>query len=427
MKENLLRTNRLRLIELRSPLSMTVCRMAAIIAAAIFLQAFLILGVPAQSSENGRGTDEFGAVYRQKGRIKERNGKETQLPVAADPDAITVETNLVLNVVTVLDKDGVVVKGLSKDDFIVTEDGGQQQLELVHPGDSTVVPRSIVLLIDYSGSQLPYIENSIEAAKILVDQINPNDRMAIVTDNIELLQNFTGDKDLLKEKLENLKRSALKGKFGLSRQYSALMSVMQELFTASDSRPIVIFQTDGDELFDLKQTKKGEFKMSGKSGFSFSDIERLTQTTRSTIYAITPGQRIGNLTTEEKERHAQNFLIQGEEAYAKALNTKINSRRLLIIDASVKAFARYFEEQQMAVETLAKSTGGWTEYVEDPASARIAYDRIMRSINSGYVLGYYPSDESRGPRTRKISVIVRGHPEYKVVGRDSYILDPRSK
>ena len=43
-----------------------------------------------------------------------------------------------------------------------------------------------MLIIDYSSSQRPYIENSIAAAKTLVDKLRPNDQMAIVTDDVEL-------------------------------------------------------------------------------------------------------------------------------------------------------------------------------------------------------------------------------------------------
>jgi hypothetical protein len=37
--------------------------------------------------------------------------------------------------------------------------------------------------------------------------------------------------------------------FGRSSQFSALMATVREMFTEEDIRPVVIFQTDGDELF----------------------------------------------------------------------------------------------------------------------------------------------------------------------------------
>src|SRR5699024_138334 len=117
----------------------------------------------AQSSANKQISEDFGSRYRQKTPIKEKPKIETAptSAVIVDRDAIAVETNLVVNVVTILDEHGVVVAGLTKDDFIFTEDGASVDLDFVRPDDSLAAPRSIVLLIDYSASQLPYIETSI--------------------------------------------------------------------------------------------------------------------------------------------------------------------------------------------------------------------------------------------------------------------------
>jgi hypothetical protein len=51
---------------------------------------------------------------------------------------------------------------------------------------------------------LPYLDNSVKAAKLLVDKLGPKDMMAIVTDDVELIQEFTTDKKKLKEKLDKL-------------------------------------------------------------------------------------------------------------------------------------------------------------------------------------------------------------------------------
>ena len=127
---------------------------------------------------------------------------------ADEDDVVRVDTDLVVAAVLVLDGEGKIVTGLSREDFVVKEDDGLQEVASVSLGDSKDVPRSIVLIIDYSGSQLPYIETSIEAAKMLVDKLNPKDRMAVVTDDVKLLVDFTSDKDLLKTRLESLKQSA---------------------------------------------------------------------------------------------------------------------------------------------------------------------------------------------------------------------------
>src|SRR5437879_6902870 len=123
-------------------------------------------------------------------------------------------------------------------------------------GDNATVPRSIVLIIDYSASQFPFIDTSIAAAKTLVDKIAPIDRMAIVTDDVELLQDFTNDKKILKDKLESLRQRSTnwdpshfspREHFGRSAQYSAHLATLKEIFDEEDQRPVIIFQTDGNE------------------------------------------------------------------------------------------------------------------------------------------------------------------------------------
>ena len=100
---------------------------------------------------------------------------------ANDDDVVRVETNLVVCAVLVIDPSGKIVQGLNKEDFIVKEDDKLQEVASLSLGDNKDLPRSIVLIIDYSGSQLPYIKTSIESAKMLVDKLNPKDRMAVVT------------------------------------------------------------------------------------------------------------------------------------------------------------------------------------------------------------------------------------------------------
>jgi len=63
------------------------------------------------------------------------------------------------------------VEGLTQNDFLVSEDGRAQQIEHFSLGNDQRLGRSIVLVIDYSGSQSPYIKGSVVAAKILVDQL----------------------------------------------------------------------------------------------------------------------------------------------------------------------------------------------------------------------------------------------------------------
>jgi hypothetical protein len=63
---------------------------------------------------------------------------------------------------------------------------------------------------------------------MLVDRLGPLDQMAIVTDDIKLVQDFTADRSKLNSALGSLTMKVAVG----ARQYSALMATLRELVKA---------------------------------------------------------------------------------------------------------------------------------------------------------------------------------------------------
>ena len=108
-----------------------------------------------------------------------------------------------------------------------------------------------MLIIDYSNSQLPYVINSVEAAKTLVDKLKPRDRMALVTDDVKLLVEFTSDKEVLKAQLDALKQRAMSGRLGRSLQYYALLATLTELFNREEDGPSLSFKPMATSLTSL--------------------------------------------------------------------------------------------------------------------------------------------------------------------------------
>src|SRR5215831_714369 len=237
-------------------------------ALSVLLAIFLCAGAAGQEKERPKLKDFGSSLKRSQSDEKKKPAAkpgakrtdQTSAPSSDDIDVLKVETSLVTSDVLVLDARGNPVKGLTEKDFLITEDGRPQQVGVLTMGDNVKVPRTIVLIIDYSNSQFPFIGNSIAAAKSLVDKLPPSDRMAIVTDDVEMIQDFTRDKEKLKGKLNSLLdriSGVNKGggrQFGKSQQYSALLATLNEAFINEDQRPIVIFQTDGDQLAYLRNS-----------------------------------------------------------------------------------------------------------------------------------------------------------------------------
>ena len=203
----------------------------------------------------------------------ERNGNNADKNEIKNSETIRIETNLVTNDVLVVNPKGNAIIGLKQSDFIVKEDEIEQQIELFSFGENAKIPRSIVLIFDYSGSLRPYINNSAEAAKMLVDKLSPQDRMAIVTDDVKLLVDFTKDKDLLKQTLDKLKEKTLATVGGKSLQYSALLAALNELFDSKDIHPIIILQSDGDEILTLKKGA-GEYPISFDLRLYYNNLDK---------------------------------------------------------------------------------------------------------------------------------------------------------
>jgi len=430
-------------LKLRPRLSLTVTCTVALLAFASFAQS------PPQRpklKDFGSSLDRLQRERPKKRTDSKRNEKKTgdQLD---EGDVIRTDTNLVTSEISVLDDRGNLVQNLSAEDLLLTEDGEPQKVSHFLRGDDVKVPRTIVLIIDYSGSQLPYIRRSIDAAKVLVDKLLPLDVMAIVTDDVELLVDFTNDKEKLKQKLESLYQRTQAGKLGRSVQYSALMATLNEAFTAEDLRPIIIFQTDGDQLGhlrdpvvglemppDLPQSLKEEMLRTRQAvpyepnsvDFTLFDPYRTVEKSRATVYTVIPGYRLLGKSQEEQieimKKVNETWLVrqgkwsrEDQEKY-KAMKDKWR----IFSPANLAASARENSTIQQALNGVASRAGGWTEFLEKPEEADAIYNRILVDINHRYIIGYYPTNKAHDGTKRRIKFAVKDHPEYHVVGRNYY-------
>jgi VWFA-related protein len=420
---------------------------------------------PQQSREKGKLKD-FGSSVKKLKWDPERNqttdNSSNDHRAESDDDVIRIETSLVATDLLVLDRQGRSVRGLAATDFIITEDNKPQQVGHFLLGSNTSVPRSIALIIDYSGSQFPYIQDSVSAAKVLIDKLGPLDRMAIITDDVEMLSDFTNNKAELKKKLDILiERSTGKKGFlgvgsknirhGLSAQYSALMATLKEAFAKDDQRRIIVFQTDGDEAKYLRNSiivpsvprdlppewvpaaqagVEAELKLQrdGMTEFSLEDVYRAVEESRATIYTVVPGTKFIGLTPDQQvekvlasdERATSEALPTLSKAVRDAFKARDEARKKLTPVQALQYRAEQNAKMQSALMEVSSRSGGWTEFLETPSQAPAIYSRIFSDINERYIVGYYPTNKERDGKRRKINIEVKDHPEYTIIGRKSY-------
>lgn len=103
-------------------------------------------------------------------------------------DAIRFETSLVTVPAIVTDRAGRFVTGLSRGDFQLSEDGKPQEITSF---SSTETPFNVALLIDTSRSTRELLGEIRKAARNFVNQLQPQDRVLIVTFDERV--NFRGD------------------------------------------------------------------------------------------------------------------------------------------------------------------------------------------------------------------------------------------
>ena len=115
-------------------------------------------------------------------------------------------------------------------------------------------------------------------------------------------------------------------------------------------------------------------------------------------------------------------LENSERAFAEMQKITYTPSSMKGIKKDLKARTESFYQQQLAITELAKFTGGWTGYLEQPEQADKIYSGILSGINRRYVIGYYPTNQESDGKRRKVKTEVNGHPEYKILGRKTYIL-----
>lgn len=375
-----------------------------------------------QEAERGRGDPpDFGwSVNPEPRERKRKSGPPVPQPAAFSPhdnSEIRVETDLVLNDIAVLDKAGTPLRGLRQSDFTVLEDNESQEIAIFSNGGREI-PVSIILVIDHSQSQLAAIETSVEAAKVLADGLKATDRLAIVTDDIAVLADFTSDKEFLKTRLDGLKKKTLSGDFGKSRQFSALMAAVNEKTRRDGTRQIVIFQTDGDESQTL-----GTKGWAGSTKFSFDEILRAALNNGVTVYAVYTGTDLSGASDQEKkDRIEADYMELARRASLLRPNDRLIPEKLS--SAFVRSRMRQIERDAGSVERIAVLTGGLAQTLREPAQAPAIYDRILADIYQRYVIGYYPRNQERDGRERKVDIRVNGRSGYRIIGRRSYSLQP---
>ncbi len=162
--------------------------------------------------------------------------------IAAGQDmTIRVHVQLVNIIATVRDSAGALTTDLTKEDFIVLDEGQPQEIRFFDRQEGT--PLAITLLIDSSGStakDLKFEQDS--AAKFLHALVRHQDRVALYAFNqdVDEVVGFTNDPKRLERGLKAIYPA------GGTALYDAIFLASNELHR-QEGRRVIILVTDGDD------------------------------------------------------------------------------------------------------------------------------------------------------------------------------------
>ncbi len=273
---------------------------------------------------------------------------------------ISVDVDVVNILATVRDKDGRLVNNLTKDDFILEEEGEPQTI--TYFSRQTDLPLTLGLLVDTSVSQERLIGEETRASSQFFTQVLrlKKDLAFLISFDIdvELLQDLTGSADLLRRGLEKLQ---IQGGTG---------GLHPGPVPTSGTPP-------GTVLFD--------------GVYLAADEMMRNQVGRKALVLISDGVDSGSRVKEEKAIEA------AQRADAVIYAVRYFDRGFYYGGGGFGGAGGYG-----TLKTLARETGGSAFEVSRKQPLSQIYDTIQDELRSQYSIGYTSSNDQEGFRKIKL-------------------------
>ena len=341
------------------------------------------------------------------------------------PPAIAVKVKVVNVLATVRTKHGEIVRGLTRNDFTLEEDGRPQEIRYF--SHETDLPLTLGLLVDTSMSQRRVLGQERSASSTFLDQVLRVDKdQAFVIHfdrEVELLQDFTSSRQKLQAALDLLQTPQRKeeesgsspdsypgsgrgggGRNGAGRGgagtllYDAVYLASKNLMSKQQGRKALIVLSDGVDH--------------GSKETLASAIEA-AQRADTLVYSI--------LFADEQGRGGGSYGHSGMGGMG-----GMGGRGGGMGRHGGGGGSRYPQETRpdgkKILERLAKETGGRLFEVSSKHSIEETYDRIQEELRNQYSLGYTPDRPNAEPGYHKITLTTTKK-DLIVQARDGYYAD----
>jgi VWFA-related protein len=397
-------------------------------------------------------------------------------PLSAQAPAVGLPSQRVEVVrveVVITEKHGRPRTGLTRDDFVVLEDGKSQPIVQFHaferpapepsvvhptgevpagdraPADDLLPARYVVLAIDDVHMEFSSLVRFRKALDRFIDQdLRPEDQVALVTTSgaFALSQEFTADRAVLRQTLSRLsaqgRRADWTGVPHLSDYQAelieggdpmALDAAVQEILAAGTIR-------DADEAERQARSKARAVLAEAvyNSRLTLETLESLCRglsglTGRKTLFLISDGfltgLAAGSGASFDIRRIADAGTRAGVVVYAldtrglvgTPTTTSASSPLRVgpLTGGSIEAMQRRSEEATRdAINALAADTGGFL--VANANNLRTGLQAMLKDTETYYLLAYEPTNTKRDGSFRRIEVRLPGVRDVKVRTRSGY-------
>lgn len=278
-------------------------------------------------------------------------------PPTDDGQTVTVFTRRVRLPISVVDKKGVPVSGLQKNDFQIYEDGKLQEIESF-TDESEQTPIYIGVLMDTSGSTAAKMTFQQESAMDFIHTVVRlrKDKVAFMTfdDDMHLLQDFTDKLDLLDRAVRGVKKTG-----NHTALYDAIYDFCDQKMRTVTGRRALVIVSDGVDTY---------------SRAYLSDAIDIAQRTETLIYAISTKAGI-------------NAAVPGVE------------------------MGQVLTGDDKKLEKLCNETGGRVFFTGERLALERSFTRIAKELRAQYVVTYDPSNDNYNGQFRKIEVKLVNRPD----------------
>lgn len=300
-------------------------------------------------------------------------------------ESIRVEIALVTVPVSIIDRSGQFVTGLKQTDFQLLEDG---KVHDIAGFSATEEPFNVALLIDSSRSTRGLLGTIRKAARSFVDQLQPNDRVMIVTfdERVNFLGEFTSDRRQLQRSINSVKTSYL------TSIYDAISRTITEKLAHLEGRKAIVVFSDGIDTWSKQANEKGTLDLVARSGVP--------------VYAVQYNvPNIGGSPTAP-------FMLPRRYFSSSFMGTQDDRRQL--------EFSRYQIAAQF-LRSVAQLSGGRHLAAEFIENSERAFSLIADELRHQYTLEYYSTNERLDGAYRAITVRLRKPGDFVIRARHGYL------